>query len=69
MSATAAMLIAVALYCLVRVVLGWFFASPVETTYAVAYEALCQMQKEAEPRLVKNFPWDFLPDRKKPEED
>ena len=68
-SATAAMLIAFALYCLVRLVLGWFFASPVETTYAVAYEALCQMQKEAEPQLVKNFPWDFLPDRKKPEED
>jgi len=68
-SATAAMLVCFVLYCLARLVVAWFFASPVETTYAVAYEALCRMQKDAEPRLVKNFPWDFLPEQNKPEED
>jgi len=63
-SATAALFIAFGVYCAVRLVIAWLWASPVETTYAVAYDVLQEMQKDAEPRLFKNFPWDFLPERK-----
>ena len=66
-SPTAALLIACILYCLAKLVMAWFFDCPVETTYAVAFETLRQMRKDAEPRIARNFPWDFLPEYKEPE--
>lgn len=68
-SATAGLFLSFGLYCVGMLLMAWFFVSPVETTYAVAYDALVEMRKDAEPRVVKNFPWDFLPERKEQEED
>lgn len=62
-SATAALFIAFAIYALVRLAVAWYCDSPVAVTYAAAYDALQEMQKDAEPRVTKNFPWDFLPER------
>lgn len=66
-SATAALLISFAIYCVAKLVIAWFWQSSVEVTYATAYDTLQEMQKDAEPRLIKNFPWDFLPERKEEE--
>lgn len=66
-SATAALFIAFGIYSVARLLVAWFWTSPVETTYAVAYDALQEMDRDAEPRLFKNFPWDFLPERKREE--
>lgn len=65
-SATAALFICFGVYCIGMLLLARFFVSPVETTYAVAYDALQEMRKDAEPRLVRNFPWDFLPEWENP---
>lgn len=52
------------LHCISQLLVAWYFASPVAVTYATAYLTLQQMQKDAAPLLVKNFPWDFLPYQK-----
>lgn len=62
-SETAALLLSFGLYCIAQLLLAWFFLSPVAVTYATAYDTLKEMQKGAEPRLTKNFPWDFLPEQ------
>lgn len=67
-SPTAALFLCFGLYCAGMLFLAWFFVSPVETTYVAAYDALLDMQKDAEPRLARNFPWDFLPVREDSEE-
>ena len=56
------------LHCASQLLIAWRFASPVAVTYATAYETLQQMHKDAEPQLVKNFPWDFLPEREREEQ-
>ena len=52
------------LHCIGQILVAWCFASPVAVTYTTAYLTLQQMQKDAPPLLVKNFPWDFLPYQK-----
>jgi len=47
-----------------QLLIAWFFGSSVGVTYATAFQALQHMYKDAEPPLVKNFPWDFLPYQK-----
>lgn len=51
------------LHCVSQPLIAWRFASPVAVTYATAFEVLQEMQKDAEPPMVRNFPWDFLPER------
>lgn len=62
-SSTAAFFIFFAVNCVAQLVLAWFFAAPVAVTYAEAYQALLHQYEDAEPPVVKNFPWDFLPER------
>ena len=56
------------IHCGVQLVMAWYFASPVGVTYATAYDVLREMALDAEPSLVKNFPWDYLPEQEKPEQ-
>lgn len=64
-SSTAAFFISFAVNCAAQLLIAWRFAAPVAVTYATAYEALQHQYEDAEPLLVKNFPWDFLPEREK----
>ncbi len=63
-SETAAFFGSFAIHCAGQLLIAWFFASRVAVTYATAYDALREAYREAEPPLVKNFPWDFLPEQK-----
>ena len=49
-----------------QLAIAWWFASRVAVTYAKAYDALRVQAEDAEPPLVKNLPWDFLPGNEKP---
>lgn len=44
-----------------QLVLAWFAQSRVQTTYACAYEALLPEYLDPEPPVMKNLPWDHLP--------
>lgn len=67
-SSTAALFLCFGIYCVGMLLLARFFVSPVATTYAVAYDTLREMRRDAEPRLVRNFPWDFLPEQEDPKD-
>ena len=41
--------------------LAWWMQSRVQTTYAMAYEAVRPEAEDPEPPVMKNLPWDYLP--------
>lgn len=41
--------------------LAWWMQSRVQTTYAMAYEAIRPEAEDPEPPVMKNLPWDYLP--------
>lgn len=49
------------LYVLCQVILAWRAGSFVQTTYAVAYDALQAEAADKGAPLVRRFPWDLLP--------
>ena len=48
-------------YLLCQLGLAWWMQSKIQTTYAMAYEAVRPEAEDPEPPVVKNFPWDHLP--------
>ena len=49
------------LYVLCQLALAWYSGSYVQTTYATAYDALQAEAAEKPAPLVRQFPWDLLP--------
>lgn len=65
-SEDAAFFVSFVLNSLCQLAIAWWFASRVAVTYAKAYDALRTQAEDAEPPLVKNLPWDFLPGNERP---
>ena len=65
-SEDAAFFVSFLLHGVCQLAIAWWFASRVAVTYAKAYDALRVQAEDAEPPLVKNLPWDFLPGNEKP---
>lgn len=70
MSEDAAFFVSFLLHGACQLAIAWWFASRVAVTYATAYDTLRVQAEDAEPPLVRNLPWDFLPgnDRQSPEQ-
>ena len=49
------------IYLIFQLALAWFAQSRVQTTYACVYEALLPEYLDPEPPVMKNLPWDHLP--------
>lgn len=49
------------LHIICQLGLAWWAQSYVQTTYACAYEALRPEAEDPEPAVMKNLPWDHLP--------
>lgn len=49
------------IYLLCQLGLAWWMQSRVQTTYAMAYEAVRPEAEDPEPPVMKNLPWDYLP--------
>lgn len=56
-----AFFVSFALHAVCQLAIAWWFASRVAVTYATAYDTLRAQAEDAQPPLVKNLPWDFLP--------
>lgn len=50
------------IHILCQLALAWKTQSYVQTTYAQAYEALRPEAQDPEPPVMKNVPWDYLPE-------
>lgn len=48
-------------HLLCQLFLAWWMQSRVQTTYAMAYEALRPEAEDPEPPVMKSLPWDYLP--------
>lgn len=49
------------IHLLCQLGLAWWMQSRVQTTYAMAYEAVRPEAEDPEPPVIKNLPWDYLP--------
>ena len=49
------------IYLLCQLLLAWWLQSRVQTTYAMAYESVRPEAEDPEPAVMKNTPWDYLP--------
>ena len=49
------------IYLFCQLGLAWWMQSRIQTTYAMAYESLRPEAEDPEPPVMKNLPWDYLP--------